>query len=61
MLSMQSMNNNNNNVPTSSASGSSSSAGFNAYGVPPIQVTAKVLFGSVGAISALNAERKKKA
>lgn len=28
--------------------------------VPPIQVTAKVLFGSVSAISALNAERKKK-
>jgi hypothetical protein len=30
-------------------------------GIPPIQVTAKVLFGSVAAISALNAERKKKA
>ena len=30
-------------------------------GLPPIQVTAKVLFGSVAAISALNAERKKKA
>ncbi|XP_059080935.1 putative uncharacterized protein DDB_G0293878 [Tigriopus californicus] len=31
------------------------------FSVPPIQVTAKVLFGSVSAISALNAERKKKA
>jgi len=29
-------------------------------GLPTIQVTAKVLFGSVSAISALNAERKKK-
>lgn len=50
--------------------GSSFGAGFNnnngggaggvGPGVPPIQVTAKVLFGSVSAISALNAERKKK-
>ena len=34
--------------------------GGNVGGIPPIQVTAKVLFGSVSAISALNAERKKK-
>ena len=46
----QTFNNNNNNNSTRSA-----------YSVPPIQVTAKVLFGSVSAISALNAERKKKA
>ncbi len=43
-------NNNNNN---------SSSDNKNMH-PPPIQVTAKVLFGSVTAISALNAERKKK-
>ena len=44
--------NNNNN--------SSSNNNNGGYSVPPIQVTAKVLFGSVSAISALNAERKKK-
>lgn len=46
-------NNNNNN-------GGGSRSATPPYGVPPIQVTAKVLFGSVSAISALNAERKKK-
>ena len=41
--------------------GGGASPGPTAYQhVPPIQVTAKVLFGSVSAISALNAERKKK-
>merc|ERR1712029_994975 len=56
-------NNNNNNNSNNGGAGTGSgpaSAGSAAYGVPPIQVTAKVLFGSVSAISALNAERKKK-
>merc|ERR1712079_582408 len=54
-------NNNNNNGGAGTNMGSGpASAGSAAYGVPPIQVTAKVLFGSVSAISALNAERKKK-
>merc|ERR1712079_204116 len=52
-------NNNNGGAGTNMGSGPAS-AGSAAYGVPPIQVTAKVLFGSVSAISALNAERKKK-
>ena len=47
------MKNNNNYVPVGGES-SSSRRPVN------IQVTAKVLFGSVSAISALNAERKKK-
>jgi len=48
---------NNNNVNgTSGGYG----IGVGGGGIPPIQVTAKVLFGSVSAISALNAERKKK-
>lgn len=49
-----SFNNNNNNGP------SVGGYGVGTGGIPPIQVTAKVLFGSVSAISALNAERKKK-
>ena len=57
-------NNNNNNNGYSSSSASSAAGGEHGVGsggVPPIHVTAKVLFGSVSAISALNAERKKKA
>ena len=54
----------NNNSPGgqhTSCTGGGASPGPTAYQhVPPIQVTAKVLFGSVSAISALNAERKKK-
>ena len=53
-------NNNNNNNGYSSASGGGVGDGGGSGGVPPIHVTAKVLFGSVSAISALNAERKKK-
>ena len=48
-------NNNNNNGPSNVFE-----YGGSIGGIPPIQVTAKVLFGSVSAISALNAERKKK-
>ena len=56
-----SYNNNNNNGPPSSYSlGNGIGVGGGVGGIPPIQVTAKVLFGSVSAISALNAERKKK-
>jgi len=47
------MNNNNNTVGYNNNNN-------NGGGMPPIQVTAKVLFGHVSAISALNAERKKK-
>jgi len=52
-------NNNNNNGPSNVYGGIGVGVG-NVGGIPPIQVTAKVLFGSVSAISALNAERKKK-
>ena len=50
---------NNNNVNGTSG-GYGIGVGGGVGGIPPIQVTAKVLFGSVSAISALNAERKKK-
>jgi hypothetical protein len=50
---------NNNNVNGTSG-GYGIGVGGSVGGIPPIQVTAKVLFGSVSAISALNAERKKK-
>jgi hypothetical protein len=52
----------NNNYATSSNSGESSRSSCQQQQKLPvnIQVTAKVLFGSVSAISALNAERKKK-
>jgi hypothetical protein len=51
----------NNNYATSSSSGESSRSSCQQQQLPVnIQVTAKVLFGSVSAISALNAERKKK-
>ena len=50
---------NNNNVNGTSG-GYGIGVGGGGGGIPPIQVTAKVLFGSVSAISALNAERKKK-
>ena len=50
----------NNNNNSSSGYGIGNGIGGNVGGIPPIQVTAKVLFGSVSAISALNAERKKK-
>jgi len=50
---------NNNNVNGTSG-GYGIGVGVGGGGIPPIQVTAKVLFGSVSAISALNAERKKK-
>merc|ERR1712008_261809 len=58
-------NNNNNNNSTSSSPKCSTSFCSSCHKrsqpqIPPIQVTAKVLFGSVTAISALNAERKKK-
>ena len=63
-------NNNNNNNNTSTGNGSKCSSFCDSCNTgkpslsqqqpPPIQVTAKVLFGSVTAISALNAERKKK-
>jgi len=54
-------NNNNNNGPSNVYGGIGIGVGgSNVGGIPPIQVTAKVLFGSVSAISALNAERKKK-
>lgn len=53
--------NNNNNGPSSGYGlGNGIGVGGSVGGIPPIQVTAKVLFGSVSAISALNAERKKK-
>ncbi len=48
----------NNNYASSSVIGESSSSSRSRP--VNIQVTAKVLFGSVSAISALNAERKKK-
>jgi len=54
----------NNNYATSSSSGESSRSSCQQQQQQQlpvnIQVTAKVLFGSVSAISALNAERKKK-
>jgi len=57
-------NNNNNNNTTSSkippSFCSSCHKRSQPHPPPTIQVTAKVLFGSVTAISALNAERKKK-
>ena len=54
-------NNNNNNASTKCPpSFCSSCHSKRSSQPPPIQVTAKVLFGSVTAISALNAERKKK-
>jgi len=58
-------NNNNNNSSTTSSnkippSFCSSCHRSQPQPPPTIQVTAKVLFGSVTAISALNAERKKK-
>ena len=63
-------NNNNNNSTTGSSSKCNSfcdscntgngKPSLSQQQPPPIQVTAKVLFGSVTAISALNAERKKK-
>ncbi len=55
-------NNNNNNLGGAFNNNNNNNSGgsMGGYGVPPIQVTAKVLFGSVSAISALNAERKKK-
>jgi hypothetical protein len=53
--------NNNNNGPSSGYGlGNGIGVGGSVGGIPPIQVTAKVLFGSVSAISALNAERNKK-
>jgi len=60
------VNNNNNNNNTTSSSKippsfcSSCHKRSQPHPPPTIQVTAKVLFGSVTAISALNAERKKK-
>ena len=54
-------NNNNNGYSSGSSGGGGGGEGVGSGGVPPIHVTAKVLFGSVSAISALNAERKKKA
>jgi hypothetical protein len=54
-------NNNNNGTACGGGGGAGSGSASPSYGgVPPIHVTAKVLFGSVSAISALNAERKKK-
>ena len=53
-------NNNNNNSSTKCPPSFCSSCHKRSSQPPPIQVTAKVLFGSVTAISALNAERKKK-
>jgi len=53
-------NNNNNGQSGGYGIGNGIGVGSGVGGIPPIQVTAKVLFGSVSAISALNAERKKK-
>jgi len=53
-------NNNNNGQSGGYGIGNGIGVGGGVGGIPPIQVTAKVLFGSVSAISALNAERKKK-
>jgi len=58
-------NNNNNNSSTTSSNNKCppsfcSSCHSQPNPPPTIQVTAKVLFGSVTAISALNAERKSK-
>merc|ERR1711881_18478 len=54
-------NNNNNNNECEDANNNTTTHPFHKLGDRPlnIQVTAKVLFGSVSAISALNAERKK--
>lgn len=49
------------NANNNNCSGVGGGVSGQSFSVPPIQVTAKVLFGSVSAISALNAERKKKA
>merc|ERR1711881_779156 len=53
--------NNNNNNECEDANNNTTTHPFHKLGDRPlnIQVTAKVLFGSVSAISALNAERKK--
>merc|ERR1711872_636312 len=53
--------NNNNNNECKDANNNTTTHPFHKLGDRPlnIQVTAKVLFGSVSAISALNAERKK--
>eukprot|EP00091_Calanus_sinicus_P011313 TRINITY_DN25655_c0_g1_i1.p1 TRINITY_DN25655_c0_g1~~TRINITY_DN25655_c0_g1_i1.p1 ORF type:complete len:134 (-),score=43.34 TRINITY_DN25655_c0_g1_i1:197-550(-) len=55
-------NNNNNDCEDANNNNNNTTHPFHKLGDRPlnIQVTAKVLFGSVSAISALNAERKKK-